>query len=195
MIGRADPPVPLARLRGRGQLNEVRAADLRFTSQEAALFLNQVMALSLSAQQVEALETRTEGWIAGLQLAALAMQNRTDLSSFVNAFTGSNRFVVDYLAAEVFARQPAHIQTFLLQTSILERMCGSLCDAVTGISEAQPGGSNKKVSTDAYSQILLEELERANLFMVPLDNERGWYRYHHLFAEVMRARLAGGAMA
>jgi LuxR family maltose regulon positive regulatory protein len=195
IAGRSDPPLPLARLRGRGQLNEVRAADLRFTPQEVSLFLNQVMGLSLSVQQVEALETRTEGWIAGLQLAALAMQNQTDLNSFVNAFTGSNRFVVDYLAAEVFASQPAHIQTFLLQTSILERMCGSLCDAVTGITEAHSGEPNKKLSSDAYSQFLLEELERANLFIIPLDNERNWYRYHHLFAEVMRARLASGVLA
>jgi LuxR family maltose regulon positive regulatory protein len=173
---RSDPPLPLARLRGRGQLTELRAADLRFTQDEATAFLNDVMGLSLTGPDIAALEGRTEGWIAGLQLAALAMQNRTDLSDFVNAFTGSNRFVVDYLAAEVFTHQPAHIQTFLLQTSILNRMCGSLCDAVTGISEANSVDNRRETLSDAYSQLLLEELARANLFIVPLDSERGWYR-------------------
>jgi LuxR family maltose regulon positive regulatory protein len=192
---RADPPLPLSRLRGRGQLTELRAADLRFTQAEATVFLNNVMGLAVTAPDIAALEERTEGWIAGLQLAALAMQNRADLSGFVNAFTGSDRFVVDYLAAEVIARQPAHVQTFLLQTSVLDRLCGSLCDTVLGISEASPGGNERDILSGAYSQLLLEELERANLFIVPLDNERGWYRYHHLFAEVMRGRLISGATA
>jgi LuxR family maltose regulon positive regulatory protein len=197
---RIDPPLPLSRLRVRGQLTELRAADLRFTFAEATTFLNNVMGLSLTAADIAALEERTEGWVAGLQLAALAMRNRTDLPGFVRAFTGSNRFIVDYLAGEVLARQPAHLQTFLLQTAILDRLCGPLCDAVMGLEETPSNSKYPEVSQPAlashsYSQILLEELERSNLFLVPLDNDRRWYRYHHLFADVMRARLAGGARA
>jgi LuxR family transcriptional regulator, maltose regulon positive regulatory protein len=171
---RADPPLPLARLRARGQLIEVRSSDLRFSAQEASAFLRTIMDVDLPTEQITALERRTEGWIAGLQLAALAMRGRADVSGFLAAFTGSHRFVLDYLSEEVLSRQPAVIQSFLLHTSVLERLSGSLCDAVTG----QQG-----------SQGMLEALERANLFVVALDDERQWYRYHHLFAEVLRSRL------
>jgi LuxR family maltose regulon positive regulatory protein len=177
---REDPQIPLARLRARGQLTELRAADLRFTPAEAADFLNQVMGLNLSAEDIAALETRTEGWIAGLQLAAVSLQGRDDPSAFVQAFSGSNRFVLDYLAEEVLARQEPEIQEFLLKTSILERMNASLCDAVMG-------DSGKRVSDSAAR---LDYLERANLFVVALDDERSWYRYHHLFADLLRGRLA-----
>ncbi len=171
---RADPPLPLARLRAQGQLTEVRAADLRFGTAEVSAFLQTVMGLDLEASAIATLESRTEGWIAGLQLAALSLQGRADVSGFLAAFTGSHRFVLDYLSDEVLARQPTPVQTFLLHTSILERLSGSLCDAVMG----QEG-----------SQAMLEGLERANLFVVALDDERGWYRYHHLFAGVLRRHL------
>ena len=173
---REDPQLPLARLRARGQLTELRAADLRFTPAEAAEFLNQVMGLNLSSEDIAALETRTEGWITGLQMAALSMQGLSDAAGFIQSFTGSHRFVLDYLIEEVLGRQPENIQFFLLRTSILERLCGPLCDAVLSSSSA-PG------------QETLEYLERANLFIVPLDQERRWYRYHHLFAELLRQRL------
>jgi LuxR family maltose regulon positive regulatory protein len=171
---REDPHLPLARLRARGQLTELRAADLRFTPAEATGFLNQVMGLNLSVEDIAALETRTEGWIAGLQLAALSMQGRSDAASFIQAFTGSHRFVLDYLVEEVLQRQPEGIQSFLLKTAILDRLCGSLCDAVTGRED---------------SKGMLETLERGNLFIIPLDDQRQWYRYHPLFAEVLQARL------
>ncbi|MCL4562065.1 MAG: LuxR C-terminal-related transcriptional regulator [Chloroflexi bacterium] len=171
---REDPSLPLARLRVRGQLTELRAADLRFTPTEAAEFLNWVMGLNLSAEDITALETHTEGWIAGLQLAALSMQGRSDAASFIKSFTGSHHFILDYLVEEVLQRQPEHVRNFLLQTAILDRLSGSLCDAVTG----QEGGRG-----------MLEALERGNLFVVPLDNQRQWYRYHHLFAEVLQAHL------
>jgi LuxR family maltose regulon positive regulatory protein len=173
---REDPPLPLPRLRARGQLIELRAADLRFTPAEAADFLNQVMSLNISMEDITALETRTEGWIAGLQLAALSMQGRSDAASFIRSFTGSHHFVLDYLLEEVLQQQSESVQTFLLRTSILDRMCGALCDAVLG-------------SPSASGQETLEYLERANLFIVPLDDERRWYRYHHLFAELLRQRL------
>lgn len=171
---REDPHLPLARLRARSQMTEVRSADLRFTPTEAADFLNQVMGLNLSAEDIAALDTRTEGWIAGLQLAALSMQGREDITGFIQAFTGSHRFVLDYLAGEVLERQPERVRNFLLQTAILDRLSGSLCDAVT----AQDGGRG-----------MLETLERGNLFVVPLDDQRQWYRYHHLFADVLQAHL------
>ena len=173
---REDPPLPLARLRARGHLTEVRAVDLRFTPSEAAEFLNQVMDLHLSAEDITALETRTEGWIAGLQLAAISMQGQKDTTSFITSFTGSHHFVLDYLVEEVLQQQPERIQNFLLRTSILDRLCGPLCDAVL-------------LDPNASGQATLEYLERANLFIVPLDNERRWYRYHHLFAELLRQRL------
>ena len=177
MATRSDPPLPLARMRSRGQLTELRAADLRFTPSEAREFLNRVMGLELTAGDVDALEDRTEGWIAGLQLAALSLRDITDrdeVAGFIDAFTGSNRFVIDYLADEVLARQDPGVRDFLLRTAVLERLNGSLCDAVTG-------------GTDGRRT--LEDLERGNLFVVPLDAERLWYRYHHLFADVLQARL------
>jgi LuxR family maltose regulon positive regulatory protein len=197
IITRADPALPLARLRARGAVTELHASDLRFTADEAAAFLNQVMGLSLTAADLAALEARTEGWIAGLQLAALAMRDHQDRSGFIRGFTGSNRYIVDYLAAEVFASQPAHIQTFLLHTAILDRMCGPLCDAVLGIGEAASSSNTQYPipSTQSYSQLILDQLERANLFVVPLDDERQWFRYHHLFADVLRHRLTSGVPA
>jgi LuxR family transcriptional regulator, maltose regulon positive regulatory protein len=174
IASREDPHLPLARLRARDQLTELRAADLRFTSAEAAEFLNRVMGLSLPADDISALDTRTEGWIAGLQLAALSMQGRSDTASFIQAFTGSHRFVLDYLVEEVLQRQAEGIHSFLLKTAILDRLSGSLCDAVTGREDGKG---------------MLETLERGNLFIIPLDDQRQWYRYHPLFAEVLRARL------
>lgn len=171
---REDPPLPLARLRARGQLTELRAGELRFTPNEAAEFLNRVMGLDLSPEDIAALETRTEGWVAGLQLAALSMKGRSDAVSFIQAFTGSHRFVLDYLVEEVLQRQPEGIHSFLLQTSILDRLNGSLCDAVTGREDGKG---------------MLETLERSNLFIIPLDDQRQWYRYHPLFAEVLQTRL------
>ena len=171
---RADPPLPMARMRARGQLVEVRAADLRFTSAEAAAYLNGSMALGLSDSDVAALEARTEGWIAALQLAALTLLGRDDASAFIADFAGDDRYIVDYLAEEVLARQPAEVRDFLLQTAILERLTGPLCDAVTG--------------RDTGKATLIA-LERANLFLVPLDDRRQWYRYHQLFADVLHAHL------
>jgi LuxR family transcriptional regulator, maltose regulon positive regulatory protein len=173
---REDPDLPLARLRARAQLTELRAADLRFTPAEAADFLNQVMGLDLPAEDIAALETRTEGWIAGLLLAALSMQGHQDASGFIKSFSGGHYYVLDYLMEEVLQRQPETIQTFLLRTSILERLCGPLCDAVL----LDPTASGQKT---------LEYLEHANLFIVPLDNERHWFRYHHLFADLLQQRL------
>ncbi|MCB9265292.1 MAG: tetratricopeptide repeat protein [Lewinellaceae bacterium] len=172
---REDPGFPLARLRVRGQLAELRAADLRFTSEEAAGFLNQAMGLNLSSKDIAALEKRTEGWIAGLQMAALSMQGRADTDGFIKAFTGSHRFILDYLAEEVLQRQPEPIRRFLIQTAVLSRLCGPLCDAVTG------QGNGRE---------MLEVLEKGNLFVAALDDDRRWYRYHHLFADVLQARLA-----
>jgi LuxR family maltose regulon positive regulatory protein len=189
IASREDPPLPLARLRGRGQLTELRGADLRFTPDEVAAFLRDMMKLDVSADEVAALATRTEGWIAGLQLAALAMQNHADRNSFVGAFTGSNRFVVDYLASEVLDQLPIELRTFMLHTSILNRMCGPLCDAV--LDERRKTEDESSTSFVLRpSSFVLEELERANLFLIPLDEERRWYRYHQLFAEVLRERLA-----
>jgi LuxR family transcriptional regulator, maltose regulon positive regulatory protein len=185
IASREDPPLPLARLRAHGRLTELRAADLRFTPDEAAAFLNEVMGLQLSASDIAALEARTEGWIAGLQLAALALQGtpsqgtlsmegRPDTANFIQAFTGSHRFVLDYLVEEVLQRQPEHVRNFLLQTAILDRLSSPLCDAVTGQEDGRA---------------MLESLERGNLFVIPLDDQRRWYRYHHLFAEVLQAHL------
>ncbi|MGH2350655.1 MAG: LuxR C-terminal-related transcriptional regulator [Chloroflexota bacterium] len=176
---RADPALPLARLRSRGELVEVRAADLRFTPDEAAAYLNGVMGLDLAARDVAALEGRTEGWIAALQLAALSVRGRDDVAGFIAAFAGDDRYLVDYLVEEVLQRQPERVRRFLLQTSILDRLTGPLCDAVTGQDSGQDGG-----------KAMLEALERGNLFVVPLDDRRRWYRYHHLFADMLRAHLA-----
>ncbi len=173
---REDPQLPLARLRARDRLTELRATDLRFTPTEAAGFLNEVMGLDLSSEDIDALETRTEGWIAGLQLAAISLQGHQAPTSFIKSFTGSHHFVLDYLVEEVLQHQPESVQTFLLRTSILNRLCGPLCDAVL-------------LDGTSSGQETLEYLERANLFTVPLDNERRWYRYHHLFADLLRQRL------
>ena len=170
---REDPNLPLARLRVRDQLTELRATDLRFAPSEAADFLNHVMGLNLSAENIAALEASTEGWVAGLQLAALSMQGREDIPGFIKTFAGDDRYVVDYLVEEVLQSQPERVRSFLLQTSILDRLSGPLCDAVT---EQEDG------------KRLLETLERGNLFVVPLDDKRQWYRYHHLFAEVLHTR-------
>jgi LuxR family transcriptional regulator, maltose regulon positive regulatory protein len=174
IASRSDPLLPVARLRARGELTELRAADLRFTLDEAVDFLTTVMGLTLTRDDVAALDGRTEGWIAGLQLAALSMQQRTDVSGFISAFTGSNRFVVDYLIEEVLEQTPSHVREFLSETAILDRLSGALCDAVTERTD---------------SAEMLESLERANLFVVPLDDRREWFRYHHLFADVLKARL------
>ncbi len=171
---RADPALALARLRGRGELVEVRAADLRFTAEESVAYLNGSMGLALTEGDVAALDGRTEGWIAALQLAALSMQGRGDASAFIAGFAGDDRYIVDYLAEEVLGRQPAEVRDFLLKTSMLDRLTGPLCDAVTG----REGG-----------RATLVALERANLFLVPLDGRREWYRYHHLFADVLQAHL------
>jgi LuxR family maltose regulon positive regulatory protein len=213
---REDPPLSLARLRAQGQLTELRASDLRFTSAEAAEFLNQVMGLDLAAEDIAVLERRTEGWIAGLQLAAISMQGREDTASLIQSFAGSHRYVLDYLVEEVLERQSESVQSFLLQTAILDRLTGSLCDAVRfgeakiadrSIRAATPGGdavcfgnaetqgssSGTAVLQGAAGsrngQATLEMLERANLFVVPLDEQRRWYRYHHLFADLLRQRL------
>jgi LuxR family transcriptional regulator, maltose regulon positive regulatory protein len=171
---REDPPFPLARWRVRGQLTELRAADLRFTPAEAAEFLTQVMGFNLSAEDIAALENRTEGWIAGLQLAAISMQGLKDISSFIAAFSGTHRYVLDYLSEEVLNRQEPSKYSFLLKTSILDRLTAPLCNAVTGRED---------------SQEMLEQLESANLFIAPLDNKREWYRYHHLFADLLSSHL------
>ncbi len=174
LASRSDPPLPLARLRAQGTLTELRAPDLRFTLEETAAFLTKVMGLPLSIEQVTALQARTEGWITGLQLAALSLQGREEVAGFIATFTGSHRYVVDYLVEEVLLQQPAAVQDFLVQTCILDRLCGPLCDAVRGQDD---------------SQARLAHLEQSNLFLVALDEERQWYRYHHLFAEVLRSRL------
>ena len=174
ITSRVDPSLPLSRLRARGQVTELRAADLRFTLNEAGEFFQHISGLELSTSEIAALENRTEGWIAGLQLVVLSMQGREDIPEFINSFTGDHRYIVDYLVEEVLQRQPEEIRDFLLQTSILSRLNDSLCDAVTKRND---------------SNLLLNELGRANLFIVPLDNNRRWYRYHHLFRDVLRAHL------
>ncbi|MGD1941145.1 MAG: tetratricopeptide repeat protein, partial [Leptolyngbyaceae cyanobacterium] len=176
---REDPPLPLARLRARGQLIELRAPDLRFTQVETAEFLNQVMDLNLSVEEIIALENRTEGWITGLQLAAISLQRHQDTATFIKSFSGSHYFVLDYLVEEILEQQPKSIQNFLLSTSILDRLCGSLCDAV--LPQASTPG-----------QEILEHLERTNLLLVPLDDKREWYRYHHLFTDALQVRLTQG---
>lgn len=173
IASRADPPLPLSRLRARGELSEVRVADMRFTLDEASAFLNQVMTLGVSAIDTEKLERRTEGWIAGLKLAALSMKGRQDVSGFVDAFSGDNRYIAEYLVDEVLQAEPERNRRFLLATAILDRLSASLCDAVTG---------------ERGSQSMLESLEKRNLFVVALDDRREWYRYHHLFADVLQAQ-------
>ena len=177
---RADPPLPLARLRARGQLVELRLNDLRFTAPETIQFLNLMMGLNLSETDITALLARTEGWVAGLQIAAISLQHRSDPSTFIRAFTGSHRYVLDYLVEEVLERQPAELRSFLYQTAILNQMCGPLCEAVvTGLAAGQ-------------GQKMLEVLERLNLFVIPLDDQRQWYRYHRLFSDLLQRELASG---
>jgi LuxR family maltose regulon positive regulatory protein len=190
---RADPPLPLARLRARGHLAELRAGDLGFTAEESAAYLTGTMGLALSRGQVAALVERTEGWPAGLQLTANALRDRVDQAAFVESVIGSHRHIVDYLIEDVFERLPTHIQSFLLQTSILDRLCGPLCDAVLGLGDAEQAAEARQPAPDSYSRLILDTLERDNLFLVPLDADRQWYRYHHLFAEVLRDRLIAGA--
>jgi LuxR family maltose regulon positive regulatory protein len=174
LASRSDPPLPLARLRAGVQLAELRAGDLRFTMEEAAALLRETTGGDLPGAAVAALAVRTEGWAAGLKLAGLSLQGQADTAGFVSAFSGTHRFVLDYLAEEVLERQPGQVREFLLDTSVLDRLSGALCDAVTG---------------RAGSQLMLEQVEQANLFLVPLDEVRGWWRYHHLFADLLRTRL------
>jgi LuxR family transcriptional regulator, maltose regulon positive regulatory protein len=180
IITRIDPPLPLSRMRARDQLVDIRSDQLRFSLQEAGVFLNDVMGLPLSAGDLSAMETRTEGWVAGLQLAGLSMQASPDVHSFVSAFSGSHHYVMDYLVEEALKLQPREVVSFLLQTSFLDQMCAPLCESVVGVEEGR--------ASDARA--MLEDLEARNLFVVPLDEERCWYRYHHLFADVLRKRLA-----
>jgi LuxR family maltose regulon positive regulatory protein len=174
LTSRADPPLPLARWRAKRQLIELRAEALRFTPDEVDFFLNHLGRLNLTAEQVAALEAKTEGWAVGLQLAALSLQGRTDIDHFITAFTGTHRYILDYMTEEILHRQPESVQSFLLQTAILERLTGPLCDAVTGRAD---------------SQVILEQLARANLFILPLDDQGQWYRYHRLFADLLRHHL------
>jgi len=194
LITRADPLLPLSRLRVRGQMAEIRAEQLRFTPLEIAAFLNGVMGLRLSPEDISAMEARTEGWIAGLQLAALSMQGCKDVSGFIAAFRGSHHYIVDYLADEVLKRQDEQTRSFLLQTSILSRMCSGLCSAVYCSQSTVDSKEKDRLAIDSSlsavnCQLLLEQLERANLFIIPLDEERSWYRYHHLFADTLNRRL------
>ncbi len=174
ILSRADPMLPLPRLRARREMTELRVNDLRFTHEESALFLNEVMKIDIAPHDVASLDQRTEGWIAGLQLAALSMKGRGDVPSFVKEFTGDDRYILDYLIEEVFQSQPDDVQQFLLQTSILDRLNGTVCDAIVGLDNGRE---------------MLRRLERTNLFLFPLDNVREWYRYHHLFADLLRMRL------
>ena len=204
IVTRSDPPLPFARLRARGQTVELRAADLRFTEPEAAQFLNEVMGLRLDERSVALLEERTEGWIAGLQMAALSMRDREDIAEFIQGFSGTNRYILDYLLEEVLASQPQEVQRFLLSTSIQERLTAPLCDAILETSGdwefSEVSAADRQhpfhttdhhstVSTLQHSNEILEYLERANLFLVSLDDDRTWYRYHHLFADLLRTQL------
>ncbi|MEM8857524.1 MAG: LuxR C-terminal-related transcriptional regulator [Chloroflexota bacterium] len=176
MTSRSDPGFPISRLRARREIIEIRAGDLRFTTGEAAQFFEQTMGLTLGSDQIEALEERTEGWVAGLQMAALSMQNRADVDAFVSSFTGSHRFILDYLVEEVLNQQSVEVQDFLLKTAVLTRLSADLCDEL--------------LQSPTASQQILEQLEADNIFLIPLDNERRWYRYHHLFSDLLRTRLA-----
>jgi LuxR family maltose regulon positive regulatory protein len=204
IASREDPPLPLARMRARGALVELRAQDLRFTAAESTAFLSTTMALNLAPEHVAALESRTEGWAAGLQLAALALHERADHADMIAELSGTSRYLVDYLGDEVVDRLPAHLRTFVLQTSILDRMCGALCDAVLGAQNDERPPTNgegdnafvlrpSSMVGDSYSQHILRELERRHLFVVPLDNGRRWYRYHHLFADVVQSKMRAAA--
>ncbi|MBX3057542.1 MAG: hypothetical protein KF770_13830 [Anaerolineae bacterium] len=188
ITGRADPPLPLSRLRVRGQLTEIREKDLRFTPAEISQFMEQVFGMSLTAVQSQALGAQTEGWAAGLQLAGLAAAGKANVAAALNAFSGAHRHLVDYLTEEVLSRQPASIQQFLLYTAVLDRFCAPLCEAILAGENWQPVGDDRLPVTNL--QALLEYLERANLFLISLDDERRWYRYHHLFADLLRFRAA-----
>ena len=189
ITAREDPPLPLARLRARNQLAEIRAQDLRFTQEEADAFLRGVMGLELSRQDVVALGDRTEGWAVGLQLAGLSMQRQADLKAFIAEFSGSHRHILDYLTDEVLQRQPENIRSFLLHTAILDRLSGPLCDALIANRESRAERSNKSPLSTLNSLSILDYLEKSNLFVIPLDEERRWYRYHHLFADLLRSQL------
>lgn len=185
IVSRTDPPFLLARLRARDELTELRAADLRFTLDESATFLNQAMGLNLSAAEITALESRAEGWVAGLQMIALSLQGRSDRAEFIRSFAGNHRFILDYLVEEVLNRQPANVRQFLLYTAILDRLSGPLCDAITEVgTEVSLKGSSASNGAE-----MLVQLERENVFLVPLDDERRWYRYHHLFGDVLQSYL------
>jgi LuxR family maltose regulon positive regulatory protein len=191
---RSDPPWPLARYRVRGEMNELRQGELRFTIDEATTFLNKVMGLNLTAEEIAILDSRTEGWITGLHMAALSIQSRTDVRSFINSFSGSHRFILDYLLEEVLDQQPPNIQDFLLKTSILERMTAPLCAALLEGSKTQAVTSGETVRDTVYLstrlvQEILVQLDHDNLFIVPLDDQRLWYRYHQLFSDLLRSRL------
>jgi LuxR family maltose regulon positive regulatory protein len=191
---RTDPPLPLHRLRARGELVEIRAGDLRFSRDEAELLLEKLVNQQLPKSDLEALDRRVEGWAAGLQMAALSMQDREDIHDFVETFSGSHRFIMDYLTEEIFNYQPSEIQDFLLLTSVLDRLCGPLCDAVLSDGAWEQGSKGKPYPAQKHrgtspAQSFLEKIERANLFLQPLDNEKQWYRYHNLFADLLQQRL------
>lgn len=180
ILSRMDPPLPLALLRGRGQLFEIRLAELRFSNDEASSYLNEGMELALSLDTVEALNAKTEGWVAGLQMAAFSMQGRSDTTQFIQSFSGINRYILDYLVEEVLKRQSEVIQNFLIKTSILDIFCSSLCDALMKDTDQK----------DYFgSQQVLEYLKNSSLFIMPMDDNRYWYRFHHLFADFLRNRL------
>ena len=191
ITSRADPSLPLSRLRSRRQMTELRTADLRFTVEETAVFLQQTFNLQLSHDEIATLEERTEGWIVGLQMAAISLQGSQDAAQFVAAFSGSHRYVLDYLADEVLAQRPSGTKEFLLKTSILDRFCAPLCNALLEIGDWRLDSAQSPISNlqSPSSQDILEQLDHANLFLIPLDDERIWYRYHHLFADLLRQRL------
>ncbi len=194
VLTRQDPPFPLARMRSRGELLEMRAADLRFTLAESTQFLNRLMGLDLRDEDVAALEARTEGWAAGLQMAALSMQGRSDLPAFIAAFSGSHHYILDYLLEEVLNRLPFEVQQFLLYSAVLERLCAPLCDAIMGFSPEADQRLPEAPSVPS-ARVILDYLENANLFLQPLDEERRWYRYHRLLTDLLRARLADASPA
>jgi ATP/maltotriose-dependent transcriptional regulator MalT len=195
VLTRADPPFPLPRLRVRGRMTEIRDRDLRVTPKDMTAFLNSLHRLNLPAEQITALEARTEGWAAGVQLAALSLQgcSAERAAQFISAFSGSHYYIVDYLFDEVLSRQPDAVREFLLQTSILERMCTPLCDAILSWGARGPASTGDERDTASSAQEILECLERSNLFLAPLDDERRWYRYHHLFIVVLRQMLKSAA--
>ena len=189
IAARSDPSLPLARLRARGQMVELRAAGLRFSGAEAAQFLNDVMGLHLDAGSIAVLEERTEGWVAGLQMAALSMRDRRDVDGFIASFSGTNRHILDYLLEEILACQSSETQRFLLHTSVLARLTAPLCDTVLENGPSQDERTGVGPDRPSSSSAVLEYLERENLFLIALDDERAWFRYHHLFSDLLQARL------